>query len=543
MPLALAESITLPDGSVYVGELQDQRFHGEGRLTWPDGAYYEGAFRDGRMHGLGERVWSDGRRYVGEFVEGVPAGPGDLTAATGQQSEGQFDNGQLVSGHQIDAYGTRYEGTFENSLLHGTGKVVTADGQVWEGTFEQGELTGAGTYSDGEDERYEGEFQEWSYHGQGALSSNNRTYTGDFQHGMFHGQGVLETAEGMVIEGDFEWGQPSGRMTVTYANGDHYVGYLMGEQRHGQGELTLAESGDTISGQWFQDEQRFQPTGEYQSPAAERALYTQTDLLEKSLQQIAQGDPEQTELYFLGVAGDGSQRVFEREVLFAQQLLEREFQAVDRTQVLINSHETSDEFALATITSITRALEAIAEKMNPEDILFVYMTSHGSRDHQLSLKHPEIELTDLPASHLATVLADLPVQHKIIGISACFSGGFIPELKDPNTLIFTAARADRTSFGCSDDNDFTFFGRAFFEQALPQTHSFRYAFHQAYDLVSEWEKAEGYQQSEPQLHAPEPILSVVDAWLSGLDSYQTPQVSDTAKTRYWLRETVQSVAH
>ena len=45
-------------------------------------------------------------------------------------------------------------------------------------------------------------------------------------------------------------------------------------------------------------------------------------------------------------------------------------------------------------------------------------------------------------------------------------------------MVITAARADRTSFGCADENDFTYFGRAFFNEALPASGSFFEAFHQ-----------------------------------------------------------------
>jgi hypothetical protein len=39
-------------------------------------------------------------------------------------------------------------------------------------------------------------------------------------------------------------------------------------------------------------------------------------------------------------------------------------------------------------------------------------------------------------------------------------------------LIITAsAEANKTSFGCTDDADFTYFGRAFFDEALRQEHS------------------------------------------------------------------------
>ena len=45
-------------------------------------------------------------------------------------------------------------------------------------------------------------------------------------------------------------------------------------------------------------------------------------------------------------------------------------------------------------------------------------------------------------------------------LNACYSGTFVPFLASPDTAIVTAAAADRTSFGCEAQNDWTFFGDA-----------------------------------------------------------------------------------
>ena len=60
-------------------------------------------------------------------------------------------------------------------------------------------------------------------------------------------------------------------------------------------------------------------------------------------------------------------------------------------------------------------------------------------------------------------------------------------LKGPTTWVITASRADRTSFGCADENDFTYFGRALFKESLPQAANLSDAFAKAQVLVQEWE--------------------------------------------------------
>ena len=97
-------------------------------------------------------------------------------------------------------------------------------------------------------------------------------------------------------------------------------------------------------------------------------------------------------------------------------------------------------------------------------------------------------------------------RYKVVVISACYSGGFIPPLKDDKTLVMTAARADRVSFGCSEENDFTYFGRALFAEALNETDDLARAFELAKTRVAEREQADDFEPSEPQLWAPKPVL-------------------------------------
>jgi hypothetical protein len=131
----------------------------------------------------------------------------------------------------------------------------------------------------------------------------------------------------------------------------------------------------------------------------------------------------------------------------------------------------------------------LAERSGPEDLVFIYLTSHGTHEHELVLDQPRMELADLPADELAAVLTPLKNRDKVIVISACYSGGFIPALKDERTLIMTASRADRVSFGCSEEADFTYFGDALFAQALNQTDDLKQAFELAQLHVAEREQA------------------------------------------------------
>jgi hypothetical protein len=100
-----------------------------------------------------------------------------------------------------------------------------------------------------------------------------------------------------------------------------------------------------------------------------------------------------------------------------------------------------------------------------------------------------MNLPALGAKELGAILAASGIRWKVVVVSACYAGGFIGPLKDDGTLVITAARHDRSSFGCADENDFTYFGRAYFKEALPKSRSFQAAFTQADKLIDEWESS------------------------------------------------------
>lgn len=245
----------------------------------------------------------------------------------------------------------------------------------------------------------------------------------------------------------------------------------------------------------------------------ETALYNQPALLQRSIQALQPRDPNRINLYLLTVAGDGSQEVFRREAQFVGDEFERLFHVRGHTLALINSRNTVSTLPMATVTSIREALKAIAARMDRErDILFLFITTHGSRDHALVLDQIGMDLPWLTPSTLAALLDETGIRWKAVLVSACFSGGFIQPLDDGHTLVMTAARADRSSFGCADENELTDFGRAYFKEALPQSASFEDAFHRARLLVDEWETREKLQHSRPQMVDPPEVSAYLARW-------------------------------
>ena len=232
----------------------------------------------------------------------------------------------------------------------------------------------------------------------------------------------------------------------------------------------------------------------------ESAFYVQPLLLNRALAQLQEGEQGQTDWYFLGIGGAAYQSVFRREVESVQSLFDNRFSTDGYSLVLINDDDTTLSQPIATRTSISKAIQTIGERMNKgEDVLFLFLTSHGSPEGVFELSHAPLQIQSLTPDWLKGQLESAGIQWRVIVVSACFSGTFIAPLESSKSLIITAAAASKTSFGCTDDADFTYFGRAFFDEALRQEHSLLQAFEAAKVTIMEREKEEGFTPSQPQL--------------------------------------------
>ena len=101
---------------------------------------------------------------------------------------------------------------------------------------------------------------------------------------------------------------------------------------------------------------------------------------------------------------------------------------------------------------------------------------------------------------MRAALDDSGIRWRVIVISACHSGAFIGPLTDDGTIVLTAAAKERTSFGCDDAADLTYFGQALIRDALPQAASLEAAFERAKQIVAARERREKLRTSEPQAY-------------------------------------------
>ena len=254
--------------------------------------------------------------------------------------------------------------------------------------------------------------------------------------------------------------------------------------------LTIWQSSVNSQPIWKVEEQRV--------TLPEAAIYAQPRLLDDVLSQMQSSVAGQSSWYFMGVAGAGYQNVFKSEVDRIQRQFDTRFGTYGRSVALINNKDTFVSQPIATKTSIERSLARIGQQMNPDtDVLFLYMTSHGLPS-VFELANEPIDMQSIDPQWLRETLDRSGIRWRVVVISSCYSGSFVSALQSPDTLVITASAENRTSFGCNNEADYTYFGRAFFDEAMRSQHSFKSTFDVAVGRLKQWEKAQGFDHSQPQ---------------------------------------------
>jgi hypothetical protein len=263
---------------------------------------------------------------------------------------------------------------------------------------------------------------------------------------------------------------------------------------------------------WYavDDESQIEPA------AIEPLIFSQPARVERALASVEPGNPDEVEVFFLGFAGYGEQRVFAEEIELAADVVGDRYGAHARTLLLLNDARDQESAPLATTSTLRYALAGIAARMDvDQDILFLALSSHGSPEWSIAVTNGMLPLTDLSAEELKTLLDESGIKWRMLAISACYAGGFVDVLRNPSTIVLAAAAPDRTSFGCSDDRDLTYFGEAFYRDALSRPVPLREAFAAAQELIAQRESTEGVaERSEPMAYFGEELegrLEVLEA--------------------------------
>ncbi|AKK67391.1 C13 family peptidase [Xanthomonas translucens] len=251
--------------------------------------------------------------------------------------------------------------------------------------------------------------------------------------------------------------------------------------------------------------------------------------LRKALAALQPQRPGTTDLYVVGFAGDASEDVFRNETHYLRQLFAQRFGAAGRIVTLINHADNLGAHAYAPQASydnLADTLQRIGKLMDRrEDALLLFLTSHGTEQHELYVQFGPGEDADydtITPKELRGLLDDAGIRNRVIVLSACYSGGFVPALKSPDTLIITAARRDRSSFGCGNTASATYFGRAWLIDALARTTDFVESYRLATAEISARERAQGEAPSYPQLYVGARIAPLLQRWRAPLQPVAAP---------------------
>jgi Peptidase C13 family len=252
-----------------------------------------------------------------------------------------------------------------------------------------------------------------------------------------------------------------------------------------------------LSLQYWSDAQN----GEEAPPSIDsERLWTMQPALVRRALAAADSSGSSARTYVVAIGAGGSQQIFGREARAAEDVLGRAFAVANRRLTLANDTKSLYAIPLATNTNLQAVLTGLGSKMNASrDLTVIYLTSHGSAKAELLTDLPNYDgLEAIGAARLARELATAGIKRRVIIVSACHAGSWIKPLATDDTIVIAAARADRSSFGCSDDRELTYFGEALLKGPVAKGASLADSFAAARRTVAEWEGPGSVTHSEPQ---------------------------------------------
>jgi len=210
---------------------------------------------------------------------------------------------------------------------------------------------------------------------------------------------------------------------------------------------------------------------------------------------LAPQRPGAADVYVVSLGLWGAQGVFESEAKGATRILEDRLAAKNRSIVLFNTKRRMT----VTDASARAAVRAVGQTLDPEeDIAVLFLTSHGGpRGVGVTTGGRNVQV--MSPDYVRELLQETRARYRVLIVSACYSGVFAEALANARTLVITAAAPDRPSFGCEDRATWTYFGDAFFNQALRTESRLDAAFAKARALVTQRERREGFEPSNPQI--------------------------------------------
>lgn len=226
----------------------------------------------------------------------------------------------------------------------------------------------------------------------------------------------------------------------------------------------------------------------------------QRPLLKTELASLKPRNKDTANIYVLGIAGWADQDVFLRELDGALASISKVLPIRGHWLRLVNHRQTLKSLPLANQSNFAAAVHALGERLDKQaDIFLLVMTSHGNPGG-FGLRLPSEVVSQLTPQDVATTLDREGIKNRIVIVSACFSGTFVPALANDDTIVLTASDAKNPSFGCAAERDWTYFGDALFRQSIRPGRDFQQAFDSARLLIQGWELMDRARPSNPQAH-------------------------------------------
>jgi hypothetical protein len=241
-----------------------------------------------------------------------------------------------------------------------------------------------------------------------------------------------------------------------------------------------------------------------------RVESAQSALLRAAVTRLAPQRRGTTDIYAVGIAGWTSLDVFVSEIDGAFAAIARILPIQDHTLRLLNNGRTLKSAPLATRDNLVAAIHAVGQVMDKdEDVLLLVMSSHGS-PQGFGLQLPGGKVQTVTPYELKVLLDSEGIKNRVVIVSACYSGIFVPPLANDDTMVLTAADAVSSSFGCAAQREWTYFGDAFFRHGLQSGADFAQAFDHARSLIRGWETLDHLPPSNPQAYFGPALVAKLD---------------------------------
>lgn len=227
------------------------------------------------------------------------------------------------------------------------------------------------------------------------------------------------------------------------------------------------------------------------SPASEAVLAAQDFMMDRALDQLEDGQPGVTDLYFVGFAADARRPGFVTDVDTAQRVMDERWHTKGRSIVLLNSPLTVAERPFATITHLRAVLLEIGDVIDADDdIVMLYLTGNSGANHTLAAVNPPLELVGLSPQGLKQLLDAAGIRWRVIVVSTCYAGAWIDALKNDETVVIASSAAGVRGIDCAGGLAPSSFGQAFFNTGMRRNDDMTRAFDAARTSLADRDAAQ-----------------------------------------------------